>query len=505
MKKKISATAPLLMAIGLGFFTASGCVLDKPVAGEEPDPVDVLYVHEQLGDDANPGTADSPFFSIQAAIDQAVGLDPKPEVHVASGTYGADYRDTGAPAVLLKDGVRLYGGYSAGDWEQRDSELYPTVIEDLSDSGGSLSDPNRALAAEAGTGNGSVVDGFVILGGDGDISFAVFLRDASPQLKNCTIDGGEGTSFSVGIYNLDAASPTIESNTILGGDGDISFGIYNYTNCSPLIESNRIDGAGSGSQSLAIYNDLFCPAVIRNNLIDGGGGAYSLGIMNFESSPIVRNNTISAGRNSADWSVALFNQTARPVIQNNIVFSIDGLGRIGLYEFDAASDPAALQNNDIFDCPTALYADADGNGFLLTAADLNDYSRTTQDIVSPSENNISDDALLVDIDGADDDPTTPQDNDWALSSASPAEVVLGGLNGAHSSAGWGYTTDFSGALRSPLDDTGIEGWSMGAHEYDATAAKSLSADSPATAPPAPAEAISPVSGAPPQPLPLRSR
>jgi hypothetical protein len=225
--------------------------------------------------------------------------------------------------------------------------------------------------------------------------------------------------------------------------------------------------------------------------------------MNFESSPIIRNNTISAGRNSADWSVALFNQTARPLVQNNIVFSIDGLGRIGIYEFDAASDPAALQNNDIFDCPTALYVDADGNGFILNAADLNDFTRTTQDLAFPSENNISDDALLVDIDGADDDPATPEDNNWGLSSTSPAGAVLGGLNGAHSTAAWGYTTDFSGAFRSPLDDTGIEGWSMGAHEFGATGARNLAVDSPASSPGT--EPISTFTGAPSQPIPLRSR
>ena len=166
------------------------------------------------------------------------------------------------------------------------------------------------------------------------------------------------------VYNYNSSSPVIENNTILGGTADSSFGIYNYSGCAPLIEGNRISGGGSGSQSLGIYNDSSSPALIRNNLIDGGGGAYSLAIMNFESSPVIRNNTICGGHNSANWTVGMFIYTAQPVFQNNIVFTTAGAGRYGIYEFDAAADPGALQNNDIFDCPNGLYFDYDGSAYL---------------------------------------------------------------------------------------------------------------------------------------------
>jgi hypothetical protein len=511
MKQKVPALVEFFIII-IGSALLVGCVLDKspPVEGQEP--VDAVYVHALLGSDSNPGTADQPFQSIQAAVDHSFGLADKPEVRVAAGTYGSDFRSTGSAVLILKDGVELNGGYSDGDWALRDSEAYVTVIEDLSSSGGSVSDPNRAVEAESGVGQQTIIDGFFIRGGGGDISFALFLVDASPQIRNCTIDGGAGLSFSVGIYNLNAASPSIEQNTILGGNGDFSFGIYNFSDCSPLIECNRIDGAGSGTQSLAIYNDELCPAVIRNNLIDGGGGAYSLGIMNFESSPVIRNNTISGGRNSADWSVGLFNQSSQPAIQNNIIFSIDGLGNLGVYEYDAASDPAVFQNNDIFDCPNGLYYDYDGNGFLLTAADLNDYSHTTQDASLLSENNLADDAMLTDADGPDDDDSSIADNDWRLSGSSPAGVASGGLNGAHSTVGWGFASDLTGALRSPLDDSSISGWSIGAYEYDAGAggtplgasvlgtARAITADPAA---PAMTEQSAGVP-APPPPIPLRT-
>jgi hypothetical protein len=332
-----------------------GCILDSP-APEEPDaPPDAVYVHGSSGNDDNPGTSAEPFLTIQAAVDYAASLASKPEVRVAAGTYSSDYRSSGTPVVVLKEGIELYGGYSEAGWGLRDGDLYPTVIEDASTAGGSPADPNRALASEPGTSSLSLVDGFVIRGGGGDISFALFLAEASPRIRNCTVEGGTGSSFSAGIYNFDTSSPTIEDDDIRGGSGDVSFGIYNYDGCAPLIQGCRVSGSGSGTQSLGIYNDVSSPAEIRNNLIDGGDGAYSLGIMSYDSSPVIRNNTVCGGHNAASWTVALFNQTAAPVIQNNIIFTAAGSGRLGVYEYDSTSDPAALQNNDIYACPTALY------------------------------------------------------------------------------------------------------------------------------------------------------
>ena len=489
----------VILAICLGLGVAAGCELIQP--GPPATDEDVVYVHGLLGSDSNPGNKDAPFQTIQAAVDYSASLQPSPEVRVAAGTYSSDYRTASSPVLTLKEGVELYGGYSASNWALRDPALYATVIEDASSSGGDPADPNRAVAAEPGVTALTLVDGFVIRGGAGDLSFAVFLVNASPRLRDCRIEGGSGLTFSVGVYNYSSSSPAIENNTILGGTANSSFGIYNYTGCAPLIEGNRISGGGSGSQSLGIYNDSWSPALIRNNLIDGGGGAYSIAIMNFDSSPVIRNNTICGGHNSASWTVAMLNQTAQPVIQNNIVFTTAGAGRYGIYEFDAAADPGALQNNNIFDCPSGLYYDYDGTAVLSTAAELNDYTLTTQNAASPSAGNIAEDALLVDPDGADDDLLTIEDNDWRLSASSPAAVVSGGLNGAHSTAGWGYTTDLNGGLRSPLDDSSLTGWSMGAYEAGGTG-RSMRALVPSV--PSAGDDPAPRLSAPQLPVPLHS-
>jgi len=162
------------------------------------------------------------------------------------------------------------------------------------------------------------------------------------------------------------------------------------------------------------------------------------------------------------------------------------------------------QNNDIHDCPNGLYLDADGYGLLLTAADINDYTLATQDAALPSGNNTSDNAFLVDIDGADDGPATLEDNDWRLSSSSPDDVSFGGLNGVHSNAGWGFSTDLGGALRSPLDDSSELGWSMGAYEYAAPGAAPPGGSILRTLSQSSAMTTAPATPVPPLPVPLRS-
>ena len=138
----------VILAICLGLGLSAGCELVQPEPPAEDE--DVVYVHGLLGSDSNPGTKDAPFQTIQAAVDYSASLQPSPEVRVAAGTYSSDYRTDSSPVLTLKEGVELYGGYSASNWALRDPALYATVIADASSSGGLTSDPNRAVAAEPG-------------------------------------------------------------------------------------------------------------------------------------------------------------------------------------------------------------------------------------------------------------------------------------------------------------------------------------------------------------------
>ena len=113
-----------------------------------------------------------------------------------------------------------------------------------------------------------------------------------------------------------------------------------------------------------------------------------------------------------------------------------------MYEFDSDSDPASVRNNDLFDCPTALYYD-EGTTAITSIATVNALGDTT------ASGNVSADPLFEDQAGG----------DWHFTVSTLATVDEGGLNGIDD-GGWGFTDDKDG---DPRPGTG-SAWSMGAYE-----------------------------------------
>ena len=186
---------------------------------------EVVYVRDSDGNDSNPGTQAEPKKTIQAGIDLAEFLYTTAEVHVAEGTYSKNYNKDGIPVVLLKDGISIYGGYSDADWNISDPLIYITIIKDDSTTDGALNNPNRTIEGGSGITENTIIHGFKIVGGEGQVSFAMFNYDgASPTIQNNIIYGGSNNN-SAGIYNVSSSSPIIQRNTIIGGSISVSFGI----------------------------------------------------------------------------------------------------------------------------------------------------------------------------------------------------------------------------------------------------------------------------------------
>jgi hypothetical protein len=173
------------------------------------------------------------------------------------------------------------------------------------------------------------------------------------------------------------------------------------------------------------------------------------------SAPIIQNNTINASSATDSFGIHMSagsGALVAPTIENNIISALMGASeRYCVHETDANSDPTALRNNVLFDCPTALYRD-EGNTAGNTA--ITDIAAVNMLMDTTSSGNISTDPMFVDRDGADDDPTTFVDNDWHLSGASPASVTGGGLDLSAQ-----FTSDADGVARTAP-------WSIGAYEVE---------------------------------------
>ena len=306
-------------------------------------PDDAIFVHGEDGLDSNPGTADEPKRTIQAGINAAAEL-PGGTVYVAEGTYELDFQNN--KYITLVDGVSLYGGYSADDWELRNIIDTPSVLVDKSAAGGSSSEPNRALDGGDDVGSDTIVDGFTIQGGTGKYSAAVRIHKSEPTFTNNTIIGGGASGLtSYGAWIVDA-EPTFSENDIRAGTSaglTRGYGVFMNNNGNALLDGNHVHGGGGGNYSTGIAAFTSSP-MIYNNVLNGGSGTISVrGIELSTSSATIYNNTVINDQPTNAMSVYV-GPNSQPTIDNNILT----LASYCIYESSSSSKSKSIRNNDLF-------------------------------------------------------------------------------------------------------------------------------------------------------------
>ena len=400
------------------------------------------------GDDGNSGSASSPLATIQEAVSASSAGE---EVRVSAGTYTVD----STSQVVMKNGVSIRGGYNPDTWEQ-DIDSNITTVQDISNTATSNSDkPHCAFTAAGAVQSGTVLEGFSINGtadASADYTSAIFLDQVSgtaygPTIRYNTIDGGSGSGSSYGIYARGGFDAIIEFNSInAGSSSNHSYAFYGRMIDHTHIQNNSIDG-GSALLSNGIYFRQGSEPFISNNLIYGGSGANTYGIYdmnNLGSTVVIRNNTIDGGLGNNNNSHAVYIRNSDPIIENNILYSTGNTSQYGIYEYDSSSDPAASNNNDIFDCSTALHYD-EGSSALTTITAVNG--------LTEASDNISVDAAFTD----------PGTGDFHVG----ASGLRAGLNGIDQS----WTSFPENESGKPIDYEGTERpasgspWTIGAYEY----------------------------------------
>jgi len=305
-------------------------------------PDDAVFVHGEDGFDSNPGTLDEPKRTIQAAIDAAAEL-PGSAVYVAEGTYELDFQNN--KYITLVDGVSLYGGYSADDWEIRNIIDTPSVLVDMSTEGGSLAEPKRALDGGTDVGPDTIVDGFTIQGGTGLFSAAVRVHQSAPTFTNNRILGGSADALtSYGVWIVDAA-PTFSENEISAGTTagpNKSYGIFMDGNGDAILDGNHVHGGSGGIDSAGIAASSSSP-MIYNNVINGGSGSKIRGIALNTSMATIYNNTL-VNDSTIDAVNIYVGPDSEPTIENNILTLAEGC----IYEDTATAKSKSIRNNDLF-------------------------------------------------------------------------------------------------------------------------------------------------------------
>jgi hypothetical protein len=113
-----------------------------------------FFVSRERGDNQNPGTRDTPFKNIEAALKVAKAGD---RIRVAQGNYFG-LRDKGY--IEVPQAVELFGGY-AGDFSTRDIQKYQTTIIPDRNSGASGRKPLLSILSVP-AGAVMILDGFIL-------------------------------------------------------------------------------------------------------------------------------------------------------------------------------------------------------------------------------------------------------------------------------------------------------------------------------------------------------
>ena len=225
--------------------------------------------------------------TIQAAIDKAAGGD---EIVVAPGTYVEIINFKGKAITL------------------RSSSNNPA--DTIIDAGGG----GRVVSCTTGETAATVLQGFTLTGGKGDLGGGMLNDHSNPTITNCIFSGNTADDGG-GMYNKNSSSPTVTHCTFNENTAFWGGGIFNHSDSKPMIKNctfagNKADWGGG------MFNNHSHPTVSECTFI-GNTTAWGGGMFNYaDSNPVITHCTFSD--NTADWSGGMYNENSSPTITNCI-------------------------------------------------------------------------------------------------------------------------------------------------------------------------------------------
>jgi len=259
MSVKQSPKWVLSVIIFVSLFLFHGCQQSNPTSDgdaitplcpvtdliPESDYHRILYISDDGEDSAENGSKESPFESIEFALQQITNAsaDNRFAIMISQGGYSDE-------TIILKDYVDMYGGFKEESWE-RNIQKYQTVLD---------GDEKRRILIAA---NHTKIDGFFFT--DGLIrgqGAAIFCDGSSPQITNNTFYGNK----TLGPKNW---NPKYWHETAHDGGA-----IYGQNGSSAKIKNNLfINNTTQNGRGGAISFDGRCkPEIIKNVFLSNTAG-----------------------------------------------------------------------------------------------------------------------------------------------------------------------------------------------------------------------------------------
>jgi predicted outer membrane repeat protein len=296
-------------------------------AYETVKPLYTLYVKKNATG-ANDGTSwVNAFTSLQSALEASENGD---QIWVAAGTYIPSKDDAGnatpanprKKAFILKNGVKLYGGFSGietstgeRNWRSNQTILSGDINGNDLPNLANMSDNCYHVVGVDRPDSPTVLDGVTVKGGNSDngIFEDVFLGQQFGFLYG-------GGIFTVNGSNFTLSNSIVSGNVAYHGGGLLARGTSpSVINC--VFTGNKANRAGGAiffenSSAESIINNT----VIENNTATEFGGA----IFNRNTTALLTNNTIVNNRAQTNGSAIYNENPSSSIIQNTIVWGNTG-------------------------------------------------------------------------------------------------------------------------------------------------------------------------------------
>jgi hypothetical protein len=256
----------------------------------------VLYVNVNADGAEDGNSWSGAFTDLQLAL---LSADAGNQIWVAAGTYtpAPPNGDRGV-TFALPAGVAIYGGFLGDEAnpDARDPWKHETILSgDLKGDDGmnfaNLADNSLIVVSGwGGMDETTLLDGFVISGGNGDYAAGMAVEASSPLVKNCV--------FRRNHANLGAAA-------FVRGESAVVF-----ANC--VFEDNSASDLGGAVFVREAASPVFLNCVFRNNKAANCGGAFFVR----EQAHVQAVNCLFTGNYSADGGAAFARENSRLTLGN---------------------------------------------------------------------------------------------------------------------------------------------------------------------------------------------
>lgn len=309
-----------------------------------------IYVNDNPPTTNNNGNSWSEAYNyLQTALGQSISGD---EIWMADGTYKPTTGTDRNESFTLKNGVKIYGGFS-GSENLLSSRNFTTNKVILSGDIGTMND-NSDNSYHVVTGvTGATLDGVTISYGNADDTTlnttsnnggGMYNLSSSPTLSNIIFSNNSSSNRGGGMYNREYSSPAMTNITFTNNTSGRGGGIYNYTYSSPVMTNitftnNSAVGSASTGRGGGMTNyDNSAPTmtdiVFSGNTASLRGG----GLHNEKLSSPIMTNTIFSSNISSDRGGGIYNDDSSPTL-TNVVFSANSATTSGGGMYNYGSSP----------------------------------------------------------------------------------------------------------------------------------------------------------------------